>query len=56
LVPLDAVIEFKRQVYTSALNELAVILFKRGQEARYLRQRGQGRHNEHNKDHVHTAG
>ena len=55
-VPLDAVIEFKRQVYTSALNELAVILFKRGQETRYLRQRTQGRHNEHDKNHVRTVG
>jgi putative (di)nucleoside polyphosphate hydrolase len=40
-VPLDAVIEFKRQVYTSALNELATVLFKRSQETRYLRQRAQ---------------
>jgi putative (di)nucleoside polyphosphate hydrolase len=38
-VPLEAVIEFKREVYTRALNELAMILFKRGQETRYLRQR-----------------
>jgi putative (di)nucleoside polyphosphate hydrolase len=28
-VPLDAVIEFKRDVYTAALNELAHILFRR---------------------------
>ncbi|MFW7341516.1 RNA pyrophosphohydrolase [Pollutimonas sp. H1-120] len=40
-VPLEAVIEFKREVYTLALNELAGILFKRGQETRYLRQRVQ---------------
>jgi len=40
-VPLEAVIEFKREVYTLALNELAAILFKRGQETRYLRQRVQ---------------
>lgn len=40
-VPLDAVIEFKREVYTLALNELAAILFRRSQgETRYLRQRG----------------
>jgi len=43
-VPLDAVIEFKREVYTSALNELAGVLFKRGQEGRYLRQHAQGEH------------
>ena len=39
-VPLDAVIEFKREVYTQALNELSAILFRRGHETRYLRQRG----------------
>jgi len=37
-VPLDAVIEFKREVYTDALNELAAILFRRQSETRYLRQ------------------
>lgn len=37
-VPLDSVIEFKREVYTLALNELSGILFKRG-ENRYLRHR-----------------
>lgn len=41
-VPLDAVIEFKREVYTLALNELAAVLFKRGQDVRYLRHRSQG--------------
>lgn len=41
-VPLDAVIEFKREVYTQALNELATILFRRSQDNRYLRARGQG--------------
>ncbi|WP_179950548.1 RNA pyrophosphohydrolase [Neopusillimonas maritima] len=41
-VPLDAVIEFKREVYTQALNELATILFRRSQDTRYLRARGQG--------------
>lgn len=41
-VPLDAVIEFKRDVYTQALNELAVILFRRHHETRYLRQRVHG--------------
>ncbi|MBC2770872.1 RNA pyrophosphohydrolase [Pusillimonas minor] len=40
-VPLDAVIEFKRDVYTQALNELAGILFRRVSERRYLRQRPQ---------------
>src|SRR3546814_3946786 len=43
-VPLEAVIEFKRAVYTLALNELAAVLFKRGQETRYLRQRVQSQH------------
>jgi putative (di)nucleoside polyphosphate hydrolase len=44
-VPLDAVIEFKRSVYTMALNELSTILFRRGGgETRYLRQRSQGGH------------
>ena len=38
-VPLDAVIEFKRDVYTQALNELAAILFRRGSDRRFLRQR-----------------
>jgi len=38
-VPLDAVIEFKRDVYTRALNELANVLFKRNHDNRYLRQR-----------------
>ncbi|MCK9510131.1 MAG: RNA pyrophosphohydrolase [Pigmentiphaga sp.] len=37
-VPLDAVIEFKREVYTDALNELAAILFRRQSETRFLRQ------------------
>ncbi|WP_322995467.1 RNA pyrophosphohydrolase [Castellaniella sp.] len=39
-VPLDAVIEFKREVYTLALNELSSLLFRRGRENRYLRHRG----------------
>src|SRR5690606_37268581 len=30
-VPLDAVIEFKREVYSQALGELARLLFQRGQ-------------------------
>ncbi|MFC3866572.1 RNA pyrophosphohydrolase [Alcaligenes aquatilis] len=38
-VPLDSVIEFKREVYQQALNELSDILFRRRQENRYLRQR-----------------
>ncbi|MFA7437314.1 RNA pyrophosphohydrolase [Castellaniella sp.] len=36
-VPLDAVIEFKRDVYSRALHELSGLLFARGQENRYLR-------------------
>jgi putative (di)nucleoside polyphosphate hydrolase len=40
-VPLDAVIDFKRDVYTKALNDLAIVVFKRGHETRYLRQRVQ---------------
>ena len=39
-VPLDAVIEFKREVYSLALNELSGLLFRRNRENRYLRQRG----------------
>ncbi|CAM3898033.1 RNA pyrophosphohydrolase OS=Castellaniella defragrans (strain DSM / CCUG 39792 / 65Phen) OX=1437824 GN=rppH PE=3 SV=1 [Castellaniella denitrificans] len=39
-VPLDAVIEFKREVYSLALNELAGLLFRKGRENRYLRHRG----------------
>lgn len=38
-VPLDAVIDFKRDVYFQALNELSLLLFKRRQETRFLRQR-----------------
>lgn len=37
-VPLEAVIDFKRDVYTQALNELAAVLFRRHHETRYLRQ------------------
>ncbi|HEY9280119.1 MAG TPA: RNA pyrophosphohydrolase [Eoetvoesiella sp.] len=58
-VPLDAVIEFKREVYTLALNELAAILFKRGQETRYLRQRAQGQRSNQSlesKDNAHIVG
>ncbi|MDY0309198.1 MAG: RNA pyrophosphohydrolase [Castellaniella sp.] len=43
-VPLEAVIEFKREVYSLALNELSGLLFRRGRENRYLRHRGGGRH------------
>ncbi|MFC4296439.1 MAG: RNA pyrophosphohydrolase [Castellaniella sp.] len=39
-VPLEAVIEFKREVYSLALNELSGLLFRRGRENRYLRHRG----------------
>lgn len=56
-VPLEAVIEFKREVYSLALNELALILFRRGQDTRFLRQRAQGqRHSGRDGDHAHTAG
>ena len=37
-VPLDAVIEFKRDVYSRALTELARLLFRRPEHTRYLRQ------------------
>lgn len=40
-IPLDSVIEFKREVYMQALNELSGILFRQRQENRYLRQRSQ---------------
>ncbi|MER1966951.1 RNA pyrophosphohydrolase [Castellaniella sp. GW247-6E4] len=39
-VPLEAVIEFKREVYTLALHELSGLLFRRTPENRYLRHRG----------------
>jgi putative (di)nucleoside polyphosphate hydrolase len=39
-VPLEAVIEFKREVYSLALNELSGLLFRRNRENRYLRHRG----------------
>ncbi len=56
-VPLEAVIEFKREVYTQALQELALILFRHGQETRYLRQRAQGQRQRDRIDHhAHTAG
>ncbi|MGA0584347.1 RNA pyrophosphohydrolase [Castellaniella ginsengisoli] len=45
-VPLEAVIEFKREVYSLALNELSGLLFRRGRENRYLRHRVGGRHDE----------
>lgn len=37
-IPLDAVIEFKRKVYSEALNELSRLLFRKPDQARYLRQ------------------
>ncbi len=37
-VPLDSVIDFKREVYTLALNELASVLFRRQNDTRFLRQ------------------
>lgn len=40
-VPLDTVIEFKREVYTLALSELSGILYRGRRDARYLRQRPQ---------------
>ena len=40
-IPLDAVIEFKRDVYSQALNELSRLLFvQKSNTNRYLRQRG----------------
>ncbi|MCZ4331031.1 RNA pyrophosphohydrolase [Castellaniella denitrificans] len=45
-VPLEAVIEFKREVYSLALNELSGLLFRRGRENRYLRHRTGGRRDE----------
>ncbi len=41
-VPLDVVIEFKRDVYQRALKELSDILFRRHGESRYLRHRNAG--------------
>ncbi|MFV9474939.1 RNA pyrophosphohydrolase [Advenella sp. RU8] len=38
-VPLDAVIEFKREVYMQALNELSKIIFRHPSEARVSRPR-----------------
>lgn len=39
-IPLDAVIEFKREVYSKALNELSRLLFvQKTESTRYLRQR-----------------
>jgi putative (di)nucleoside polyphosphate hydrolase len=44
-VPLDAVIEFKREVYSQALNELSRLLFvRKADNARYLRQRVRHEH------------
>jgi putative (di)nucleoside polyphosphate hydrolase len=37
-VPLDAVIEFKRDVYSQALNELSRLLFRKQDQARCTRQ------------------
>jgi putative (di)nucleoside polyphosphate hydrolase len=37
-VPLDAVIEFKRDVYSQALNELSRLLFRKQDQARCARQ------------------
>jgi putative (di)nucleoside polyphosphate hydrolase len=37
-VPLDAVIEFKREVYSQALNELSRLLFRKSDQTRFLRQ------------------
>src|SRR5690606_15449256 len=58
-VPLEAVIEFKREVYTLALNELGAILFRRGQETRYLRQRAHNHRSlaaPENKNHARIVG
>jgi len=37
-IPLEAVIEFKREVYSQALNELSRLLFRKPDQTRYLRQ------------------
>ncbi len=37
-IPLDSVIEFKRDVYSRALNELSHYLFRKPEHTRYLRQ------------------
>jgi putative (di)nucleoside polyphosphate hydrolase len=42
-IPLDAVIEFKRDVYRQALDELSKHLFGHADRARYLGQRGRYR-------------
>jgi putative (di)nucleoside polyphosphate hydrolase len=58
-VPLDSVIEFKREVYQQALNELSDILFRRRQENRYLRQRLQSAVDADtvdSRDHAHIIG
>jgi putative (di)nucleoside polyphosphate hydrolase len=61
-VPLESVIEFKREVYTLALNELAPLLSRKGpNENRFLRQRTQaGRQRAASRsgpeDHARTAG
>jgi putative (di)nucleoside polyphosphate hydrolase len=39
-IPLDSVIEFKREVYRMALDELSRYLFKPQEAPRFLRQRG----------------
>lgn len=41
-VPLDAVIEFKRDVYSQALNELSRLLFRKQDQTRFLRQHTRG--------------
>ena len=61
-IPLDSVIDFKREVYALALNELATVLFRRGGgDARYLRQRSNTERKapllvQDTKKHAHTAG
>ena len=42
-IPLDSVIEFKRDVYRQALDELSRHLFGQAERAGYLRQRGRYR-------------
>jgi putative (di)nucleoside polyphosphate hydrolase len=37
-VPMEAVVEFKRDVYSKALNELSQFLFRKPEHTRYLRQ------------------
>jgi putative (di)nucleoside polyphosphate hydrolase len=54
-VPLDAVIEFKRDVYSQALNELSRLLFRKPEQTRYLRQHTRAPLSSHSDDLVDDA-